>query len=271
MSLVNTPSGQDQAEGLRSIFGQDTSKVICLACALDPDTIVHVGHGTAMSIKNNGSSVLLIDEVPLAERRTMSGFLYPTKYDLGQVFTNSVALSKSIRQIEEKFWYATGAKVRHFFEERRAKYPTLEDRLRSIHTPIDYLVLATDNPDHNILNLYGATIQRILIAAPEIESLTIAMNMIRKMSLFQDNQALPTLIVGGTEEEANAAFVKLNEASQSALSLPLEMLGWIQAIKIKRVTIDPEDLSVTEVSDGPASEFVLPLSFFDQLKQKITE
>jgi hypothetical protein len=271
MSLVNTPSGQDQAEGLRSMFGKDECKVICLACALDPDTIVHIGHGTAHTIKNNGYSVLMIDEVPLADRRTMSGFLYPTKYDLGQVFINSVALEKSIRKVEDKFWYATSTKLRHFFEERRAKYPSLDERLKSINMSFDYLLFATNQPEHNIVNFYGSSVQRILIASSEFESLSEAMNIIRKLSLLQNKGALPTLILGGTEEEANVAFEKLDSASQSSLSLPLEMLGWIQAIKIKRVTIDPDDLSVNEVSNGPSSEFVLPTTFFDKLKQKITE
>ena len=271
MSAVNTPAGLDQAEGLRSLFGNAAYRVICLACALDPDTIIHIGHGTALAIKNQGQSVLLVDEVPLNDRKTMSGFLYPTKYDLGQVFTNSVHLSKSIRAIEENLWYATGAKVRTYFKTRQAKLPALDERLQAIEVPVDYILIATDDPDFNIIKFYGKSVQRILVASPEFASLSAAMNMIKTLALYQDNAPLPTLIIGGTEIEANAAFDKLNTASQATVAQPLKMLGWVEAIKIKRVTINPDDLTVTEVIDGQSSEFVLPMTFFNNLQQSITD
>jgi len=269
VSSVNTPAGLDQADGLRTMFGDVTNRVICLACALDPDTIVHVGHGTAQALKNAGQRTLMIDEVPLADRKTMSGFLYPTKYDLGQVFINSVALNKSIRHIEENLWYATSAKLRHLFEERRAKLPNLDERLKSIHLEFDYILFATDNPDFNIVNFFGQSVQRILIASPEFESLSMAMNMLRQFAIYHSDAAIPVLILGGTEEEGQAAFEKLQHAAKEAMSIDLQMLGWIKAIKASRVIIDPEDFSVSIPTEGPASEFVLPTGFFKSIVDSI--
>jgi hypothetical protein len=101
---TTTSSGVDQAAGLRNIFGAELSRVICIASTLDADSTIHLGHGTAHSIKQLGHRVLLIDEIPLSDRKTMSGFLYPVRYDLGQVFSKSVDLARSLKAIEENFW-----------------------------------------------------------------------------------------------------------------------------------------------------------------------
>ena len=270
MSAVNTPSGLDQADGLRSMFGDDKNQVICLACALDPDTVVHIGHGTAHALKNAGYQILMIDEVPLSERRTMSGFLYPTKYDLGQVFTNSVTLNKSIKQVEEKFWYATAAKLRHAFEIRRAKMPNLDDRLKELHLEFDYILFPTNDPEFNIVNFFGKSVSRILIASPEFASLSRAMGMIRQFSLYNSEAPIPTLILSIEEDAAQTAFEKLQKAAQTAMGLELEMLGWVKAVQAVRVVIDPDDLSVSTPTDGPSNEFVLPAGFFKHLTQSIT-
>ena len=270
MSQVNTPAGLDQADGLRTMFGEVSNQVICLACALDPDTLVHVGHGTAQALKNAGYKTLMIDEVPLSERRTMSGFLYPTKYDLGQVFINSVALSKSIRQIEENFWYATSTKLRHLFEERRAKHPNLDERLKAIGLEFDYILFATHEPEFNVINFFGNHVQRILVASPEFDSLSKAMNMIRQFSIYSNEKPIAVMLLGGTEEEGQAAFDKLQHAAKEAMHVDLTMLGWVKAIKASRVVIDPEDFSVSTPTEGPASEFVLPAGFFKNLTELIT-
>jgi len=270
MSAVNTPSGLDQADGLRSMFGDASNRVICLACALDPDTIIHVGHGTALALKNAGHRTLMIDEIPLADRRTMSGFLYPTKYDLGQVFINSVDLIKSLRQIDERFWYATSTKLRHLFEERRVKLPNLDERLKAINLEFDYILFPTSDPEFNILNFLGHSVQKILVASPEYASLSRAMNMIRQFSIYALDKPVSVLILGGTEGEGQAAFDKIQHAAKEAMNVDLVMLGWIKAIKASRVVIDPEDFSVSMPTEGPANEFVLPSGFFKSLTELIT-
>jgi hypothetical protein len=270
MSLVNTPSGLDQADGLRTMFGGVSNQLICLACAVDPDTVVHIGHGTAQALKNAGHKVLLIDEVPLDDRRTMSGFLYPTKYDLGQVFSNAVALNKCLRPIEENFWYATSTKLRHLFEERRIKRPNLDVRLKEIGLEFDYIVLATHEPEYNIIHFYGTHVQKILVASPEFDSLSQSMNMIRQFAIYSGNTPISVMLLGGTEEEGQAAFEKLQHAAKEAMHVDLVFLGWMKAIKASRVVIDPEDLSLSTPEEGPVNEFVLPSGFFKILTELIS-
>ena len=264
-------SGADQASGLRNIFGSEMCRVICIASTLDPDSSIHLGHGAARNIHQLGHRVLLVDEVALADRKTMSGFLYPVRYDLGQVFSGSADLLKSIRQIEEHFWYATSARLRPEITSRFAKYPQLDERLVRHEIDIDYVIFPTTDPQANIIAYYGSNVKRILVTSPEAADLKKALVMVRQMAELQLDEPLSVLIVGGEDEAAGtAAFEKLHAAANSALEQSLELLGWIKALTAQRVEIDLDDMSLNPVSRGPSHEFVLPHGFFKAISAKIT-
>lgn len=266
-----TPASVDQAEGLRTIFGAESSCVVCLASALDADTTIHLGHGTAHALKNAGHKTLLVDEFPLSERKTMSGFLYPTRYDLAQAFSNGVDLLKVVRGIDDHFWYATAAKMRALHERRQIKFPTLDERLLNAGLSIDYILLPTTDPHATILSFYGKQIKRLVVSSPEHDSLSRALAMVREMSVFQTDESYPVLIIGGaSEEEAQAAFQKLADASQSALSQTLHFAGWIKAFMASRIVVDPDDNEISVPIAGPVNEFVLPVDFFKTISAKIT-
>ena len=268
---TTTAGGVDQAEGLRNIFGAELSRVICIASTLDADSTIRLGHGTAQSIKQLGHRVLLVDELALSDRKTMSGFLYPVRYDLGQVFTNSVDLPKSIKAIEENFWYATSVKLRPELTRRFAKYPQLDQRLVDHEIDIDYIIFPTIDPQANIVSYYGSNIKRILVTASDQDSLKKALVMVRQMAILQIDEPLSILIVGGDDESAGSeAFERLHTASVSALEQPLEFLGWIKALVAERVELDTDDMSWSPVSEGDSHEFVLPMGFFKAISAKIT-
>lgn len=270
MSVESNMSGADQATGLRNIFGSELCQIICIASTLDPDSSIHLGHGTARNIHQSGHRVLLVDEVTLADRKTMSGFLYPVRYDLGQVFSGSVNLPKSLTQIEENLWYATSARLRSEVASRFAKHPPLDERLVRHHIDIDYVVFPTTDPQANIVAYYGSNVKRILVTSTEADDLKRALMMIRQMAQLQLNEPLSVLIVGGEDEAAGSvAFEKLQAAAKTALEQDLEMLGWIRALTAQRVELDPDDMSLNPVSSGASHEFVLPHGFFKAISAKI--
>ncbi len=271
MSIESNLSGADQASGLRNIFGAEMCRVICIANTLDPDSSIHLGHGTARSIQQLGHRVLLVDEVALADRKTMSGFLYPVRYDLGQVFSGAVDLSKSLKQIEENLWYATSAKLRPEINSRYAKYPQLDERLIRHEIDIDYVIFPTVDPQANIVAYYGSNVKRILVTSTEAANLKKALVMVRQMAELQLDEPLAVLIVGGEDEAAGlAAFEQLQAAAHTALEQTLEMLGWIKAFTAQRVELDLDDMSLNPVSQGTSHEFVLPHGFFKAISAKIT-
>jgi len=268
---TSTTGGVDQAAGLRNIFGAELSRVICIASTLDADSTIRLGHGTAQSIKQLGHRVLLVDELALSDRKTMSGFLYPVRYDLGQVFTNSVDLPRSIKAIEENFWYATSVKLRPELTRRFAKYPQLDQRLVDHGIDIDYIIFPTIDPQASIVSYYGSNIKRILVTSSDQDSLKKALVMIRQMAILQIDEPLSILIVGGEDETIGSeAFERLHTASVAALEQPLEFLGWIKALIAERVELDTDDMSWNPVSKGDSHEFVLPMGFFKAISAKIT-
>ena len=269
---MNTVVGSnDQAEGLRNIFGAELCRVVCIASTLDADSTIHLGHGTAQSLKQHNNRVLLVDEIPLGQRKTMSGFLYPTRYDLGQVFNNAVPLTHSIRQIDDYLWYATRTKLRSEVEHRFAKYPQLDERLVKEQLAIDYVIFPTIDPQAQIVSYYGSNIQRILVTSGDSPSLSKALVMLRQMAIFQVDKPLAVIIVGGEDEATGtAAFERLQTAAMSALHQEIELIGWIAAVKAQRVALDLDDLSWNPPSEGPQEDFVLPMGFFKAISAKIS-
>lgn len=271
MSIVSNGISADQAAGLRDIFGAEICRVVCIASTLDADTTITLGHGTAHKVRQLGHRVLLVDEIALSDRKTMTGFLYPTRYDLGQVFSGSVELGKSIKQVDENLWYATSVKLRTEVTKRFAKYPKLDQRLIDFNLNIDYVIFPTVDPQANIVAYYGSNIKRIIVTATDPKSLKKALIMARKMSELQFDEPLSVLMVGGKDEnEGAAAFEKLQAAAQSALEQPLESIGWIRALTAQRVEVDQDDLSLNPVNRGITHEFVLPQGFFESISAKIT-
>jgi MinD-like ATPase involved in chromosome partitioning or flagellar assembly len=260
----------DQAEGLRTIFGAELSTVICIASTLDVDSTIVLGHGLAHALKKQGNKVLLVDEFSLSERKTMAKLLYPVRYDLGQVFNNSIELKKCIKQIEENLWYAAGSKLKSSIESRNAYYPKLDRRLIDSSLNIDYILLPTNSPLAKSISYYGDNIKRIIVTSPDEKSLKNALNIIRSISIFQADEPLQILMVGSEKEgEATESFERLKEASQKAIGEDLSLLGWIEAVNAQRVVIDPDDFSLNPPTSGPTQELVLPKSFFKLLSANI--
>jgi hypothetical protein len=136
---------------------------------------------------------------------------------------------------------------------------------------IDYVIFPTIDPQAQIVAFYGSNIQRILVTAGDQASLSKALVMLRQMAIFQVDEPLAVIIVGGEDEAAGtAAFERLQLAARSALHEEIELIGWIAAVTAQRVTLDPDDLSWSPPSEGPREEFVLPMGFFKAISAKIS-
>lgn len=67
----------DQAEGLRSMFGDRAPRVVCMSCALDADTASTMTLGTAHALRQQGQRVLLVDEIPCKSGEIFMGWPIP--------------------------------------------------------------------------------------------------------------------------------------------------------------------------------------------------
>lgn len=222
--------GADQAEGLRELFGPQTAKVYCLASALDADCTALLGTGTAHALANASHRTLLIDEVPLAERRHLGRYAYPVRYDLGQALSDFVSLSQALRQVNEKLFYAIGNRVRRAFESKEAKHPTLAMRLLSAHIEIDFILIASCSPHPGALSLYADDVRRIVVSSTEVGQHKKSLELLRDLSVLHPDQPLPLLIVGGSsDDQGQAAFQRIATEAQSALGVEVQSAGWIPA------------------------------------------
>lgn len=227
----------DQAEGLRSIFGPNEARFICLGFAVDADAAATIALGTAHALRAQNQRVLLIDEVPLQERRSIHGLAYPVRYDISQALENDIGLEQAIHHVEDNLWFATGLRMARSYQNRKLRTPSLMDRIAKSKFEFDVVLLATIYPIEGVLRAYAHDRLQLVICAPDEPSQVRALEQIRTLSVSTDGAKVPVLIVGGAnEEEGNEAFAKLEAASQSLLDQPLESMGWIAATTIPNST-----------------------------------
>ena len=227
----------DQAEGLRSMFGNKSARFICLGFAVDADTAATLAIGTAHALRAQHQRVLLIDEVPLQERRNIQGLAYPVRYDISQALENDISLEQAIHHVEENLWFATGLRMARAYQNRKLRTPSLMQRLTKTPFKFDLVLLATTHPIEGVLRAYAHDRLQLVISAPDEPSQLRALEQIRTLSTYSDGAKVPVLIVGGESEEGGQqAFERLEAASQSLMDQPLEYMGWIAAVIIPNAT-----------------------------------
>jgi len=250
--------GRNQADGLRAMFGNGGPVVYCVASALTPDATVTLGLGTAHALRRGGHLTLLVDEVPLFERQTLKGFAFPVRYDLGQVFSGTVALNRVLRKVAENLWFAAGVKVRGAVDSKRARGPSLVNMLQRTDLDFEFVVVSTCEPFGSTMSCYGDNVQRIVVAAPDDASLTRALAHVRELSVTAGGDAVPVLLVGGPDAQAgHQAYERLALASAQLLEQPLEWLGWVRSA------------SASAFGDDSSDGIALPTSLYRMLAGRI--
>ena len=254
---------RNQADGLRDLFGHGGPVVYCVASALTPDATVTLGLGAAHALRRHGHLTLLVDEVPLFERQSLKGFPFPVRYDLGQVFSGTVALNRALRKVSENLWFAAGVKVRGAVDSKRTRGPSLAAMLQRTELDFEFVVVTTCEPFGSAMACYGEDIQRIVVAAPDDGSLTRALAHVRELSVSQGGGPVPVLIVGGQDAQAgHDAFERLSSASLHMLEQPLEFLGWVRAASASA-------FGVGGAAGAHDDGLVLPISLYQILAKRI--
>ncbi|MBU3724861.1 MAG: MinD/ParA family protein [Burkholderiaceae bacterium] len=227
----------DQAEGLRSMFGEKTARFVCLGFALDADTAATIAVGTAHALRAQNQRVLLIDEIPLQDRRTLHGLAYPVRYDVSQALENNIPVEQAIHHVDDNLWFAAGLRMTRAYQSRKLRTPNLMQRIAKTQFEFDIVLLATTNPIQGVLRAYAHDRLQLVISAPDEPSQITALEQIRTLSARTEGAKIPVLIVGGhSEEEGRQAFERLQTAAESLLEQPLESMGWIAAVTIPNST-----------------------------------
>jgi hypothetical protein len=217
--------GPNQADGLRALFQAPAPTVVCLASALSADTTVMLAMGTAQALQRQGHLTLLVDEVPLGERSSLKS-LHPVRFDLGQVLSGDVALSRALRPIGEKLWHCAAARVRQVVDGKRMRSPHLPAMLQASGLDFEVVIIATTEPFGAAMRCYGPGIRRIVAAAPDDASRARALGHVRELSVLTGGGEVPVLMVGGADAAAaRAGFDRLQAASLASLEQPLTLLG----------------------------------------------
>jgi len=258
-SIGNT----DQAEGLRNLFGMSLPRVFVISSALGANNTSALGLGAAHALKNLGFKVLLIDEIPISERHSTNSLPYPVQYDLGQGLANLVPLSKSIRQVEDSLWFAAGAKIAGFQKSRKIRSVPLDLRLRQTGLAVDYVVVITNKPVHNVFPVYSQNAQHLLISGVDEASLVRSITIMREFIAYGANSTIPVLMLGGNQaNDGQLAFEQLQKMAKSYLEQSVQLIAWVGAKTVSELFGE---------HDARHSDFIIPSNAFDQIAKRICQ
>lgn len=247
----------DQAAGLRQIFGEGLARVWCLVSSLPGDPTVMVALGAANALRRAGQRVLLVDEVPLSNRSLLGGTPYPVRYDLGQVFAGSIGIAKVVKPVADKLWYCVATKLRRAREDKKAKPPTLVERLLRAGIDVDVVIVATTDPHRGTQQLFADDMNHILISGTDEAALEKSLQMVGELAVLFGGSPIPVLSVGGASADyGQQAFEELQSKALELMDQPLEHQGWVRAMQFASV-------------EGEEAELVVPSSLYRMMAGRI--
>ena len=256
--IASTSLGQtDQAAGLRQLFGEGLARVWCLVSSLPGDPTVMVALGAANALRRAGQRVLLVDEVPLTNRSLLGGTPFPVRYDLGQAFAGSIGIEKVVKPVGERLWYCVATKLRRAKEDKKAKLPTLAERLLRANIDVDVIIVASTEPHRATHQLYADDMNHILISGTDEDALTKSLHMVHELGVLFGGNPIPVLTVGGGSADAGQmGFDDLQTRSYEMMDQPLDHQGWVRAMQFAN-------------ADETTGDMVMPASLYRMMAGKI--
>ena len=248
----------DQAAGLRQLFGEGFARVWCLVSSLPGDPTVMVALGAANALRRAGQRVLLVDEVPLTNRSLLGGTPFPVRYDLGQVFAGSIGIEKVVKQVGDKLWYCVATKLRRAKEDKKARPPTLAERLQRAGIDIDVVIVASTDPHRGTHQLFADDLEPILLSGTDEAAIEKSLHMVHELAVLFGGSPIPVLTVGGgSAETGQESFDVLQSQALALMDQPLEHEGWVRAMQFAS-------------SDGSESgEMMVPASLYRMMAGRI--
>lgn len=248
----------DQAAGLRQLFGEGLARVWCLVSSLPGDPTVMVALGAANALRRAGQRVLLVDEVPLTNRSLLGGTPFPVRYDLGQVFAGSIGIEKVVKPVGDKLWYCVATKLRRAKEDKKARPPTLAERLQKAGIDIDVVIVASTDPHRGTHQLFADDMEHILISGTDEAAIEKSLHMVHELAVLFGGAPIPVLTVGGGSADAGQeSFEALQAQSLSLMDQPLEHEGWVRAMQF------------ASADDGDSGEMMVPASLYRMMAGRI--
>ena len=224
---------KDQASGLRQLFGEGFARVWCLGSSLPGDPTMMVALGAANALRRAGQRVLLVDEIPLSNRSLLGGTPFPVRYDLGQVFSGLIGIEKVVKPVGDKLWYCVATKLRRAREDKKAKLPTLTERLHRANIDVDVVIVASTDPHRGTHQLFAEDMEHILISGTDDEALEKSLHMVHELAVLFGGSPIPVVTVGGRSSDVGqTSFEQLQTRAFELMDQPLEHQGWVRASQL---------------------------------------
>jgi hypothetical protein len=254
---VDPLRGKDQADGLRTIFGDDGAiPTYVIVSSLPPDASVTAGIGVAHLMLREGKRLLFIDEVPLGDRFDQRHF-NKVRYDISQALTGTVPLEKVASKVSDRFWFSAGAKLQGLLRKRLTRQPiTVPQCVKQSSLEVDLVLAITQKIDRDVMRLFGGEPRCMLLTSPVPESLKRTLINVRELSVTYTGVPIPIMVVGGeTEQQAHQAYELLERKSLEHLQQPLAMMGWVRTADLNAMLDGIAEPDIDETTSFPVGAY----------------
>jgi hypothetical protein len=186
-----------------------------------------------------------VDEVPLTNRSLLGATPFPVRYDLGQVFAGSIGIEKVVKPVGDRLWYCVATKLRRAKEDKKARPPTLAQRLQRAGIDIDVVIVASTDPHRGTHQLFADDMEHILISGTDEEAVERSVHMVHELAVLFGGSAIPVLTVGGASASLGQdSFDMLQHRAMALMDQPLEHVGWVRAMQFAAAEGDDGELMV---------------------------
>lgn len=221
--VASDTTGQDQASGLRALFGQSLPAVYVVACPQRPGVVLPWVQGLVRAAAARGRQVAWLDEIDLGRREGWP-LGAAVKFDLSQALMGHVPLSSSIVTGGPGWWYASARRVHRL---PALLGPTVDQRLADSGVAFDAVVVSADaalEPTGGLA--YAAHAHHLVVT----EASPTALARTRDWMVMRDaarSAASWCVVVRGSAEEAQQATQWLESATSGLTAQAVSLMGHV--------------------------------------------
>lgn len=216
--------GQDQASGLRALFGQALPSVYVVACPQRPGAVLPWVHALVRAAATRGRHVAWLDEIDLGRREGWP-LAAAVKFDLSQALMAHVPLSSSLVAGGPGWWYASARRVHRL---PALLGPSVDQRLAQSGVAFDAVLVSADTDlDASAGVAYAAHAHHLVVTEATPSALQRTCDwMVRRDAVR--SAASWRVVVWGHAQAAQEAAQWLQSATSGLTVEAVSLLGHLE-------------------------------------------
>jgi len=224
------PTAEDQAAGLRRMFGERPPQVVAFASGDEASGRTPLLVRTAVALAASGQKVVLIDENPGPDN-AVAELGAPVVGDLWDSLVGRIALTRLVVPVMPNLWVLPA----HGLASRlHQDSPQIRETLSAVLVPLqaasNFVLIDSYFPKHGHLSLLSSTAYHMaVVIEAEGNSITEAYALIKRLAQERGREGFHVVITRAKSASvAQQVFENLRKTARAHLGVRIDLLGSIQ-------------------------------------------